>query len=107
LSSRPERIADIGVGPSEWASGSQLCSGTSPTLVPYPTSRNTNDSVSTVGSNCPADAYSTFHSSASSRLGITRSAAKNSSTVPNKACAMPTPQRMKYFHAASTASGVR
>src|SRR5664279_3678328 len=29
------------------------------------------------------------------------------STVPNKACAMPTPQRMKYFHAASIDSGVR
>ena len=29
------------------------------------------------------------------------------STVPNSACAMPTPQRMKYFHAASIDSGVR
>ncbi len=34
LSSSPESIADIGVGPSECASGSQLCSGTRPTLVP-------------------------------------------------------------------------
>ena len=32
--SRPESTADTGVGPSAWASGSQLCSGTRPTLVP-------------------------------------------------------------------------
>ena len=30
----PESTADMGVGPSEWASGSQLCSGTRPTFVP-------------------------------------------------------------------------
>ena len=34
LSSSPESTADTGVGPSACASGSQLCSGTSPTLVP-------------------------------------------------------------------------
>ena len=34
LSSRPDSTADTGVGPSAWASGSQLCSGTRPTLVP-------------------------------------------------------------------------
>ena len=27
--------------------------------------------------------------------------------MPNSACAMPTPQRMKYFHAASRLAGVR
>ena len=30
-----------------------------------------------------------------------------SSTVPNSACAMPTPHRMKYFHAASRLAAVR
>ena len=34
LSSRPESTADTGVGPSACASGSQLCTGTRPTLVP-------------------------------------------------------------------------
>ena len=34
LRSRPESTAEIGVGPSACASGSQLCNGTSPTLVP-------------------------------------------------------------------------
>ena len=34
LSSRPESTAEIGVGPSACASGSQLCSGAKPTLVP-------------------------------------------------------------------------
>ena len=31
---KPESIADIGVGPSECASGNQLCNGTKPILVP-------------------------------------------------------------------------
>ena len=34
LSSSPESTAEIGVGPSAWASGSQACSGARPTLVP-------------------------------------------------------------------------
>jgi hypothetical protein len=34
LSSSPESTAEIGVGPSACASGSQACSGTSPTFVP-------------------------------------------------------------------------
>jgi hypothetical protein len=34
LSSRPESTAETGVGPSAWASGSQLCRGARPTLVP-------------------------------------------------------------------------
>src|SRR5687768_3936578 len=33
LSSSPDNTAEIGVGPSAWASGSQACSGASPTLV--------------------------------------------------------------------------
>ncbi len=34
FSSRPDSTADTGVGPSACASGSQLCTGTRPTLVP-------------------------------------------------------------------------
>ncbi len=34
FSSSPESTAEIGVGPSAWASGSQACSGARPTLVP-------------------------------------------------------------------------
>ena len=34
FSSRPESTAETGVGPSAWASGNQLCSGTRPILVP-------------------------------------------------------------------------
>ena len=34
FSSRPESTAEIGVGPSACASGSQACSGARPTLVP-------------------------------------------------------------------------
>ena len=34
LSSSPDNTAEIGVGPSACASGSQLCSGASPTFVP-------------------------------------------------------------------------
>ena len=34
LSSSPDSTAETGVGPSAWASGSQLCSGTRPILVP-------------------------------------------------------------------------
>ena len=30
----PDSTAEIGVGPSAWASGSQACSGARPTLVP-------------------------------------------------------------------------
>ena len=37
----------------------------------------------------------------------TFSAAKYSRIVPNSACAMPTPQRMKYFQPASRLAGVR
>ena len=34
LSNRPDSTADTGVGPSACASGSQLCKGAKPTLVP-------------------------------------------------------------------------
>ena len=34
FSSRPDSTAEIGVGPSACASGSQACSGASPTFVP-------------------------------------------------------------------------
>ena len=42
-------VAESGAGASEWASGSQVCMGASPALVPYPTSRKTNASRMTSG----------------------------------------------------------
>ena len=46
----PESIADTGAGPSLCASGSQVCIGARPTLVPYPTSTNRKLSSSSTGS---------------------------------------------------------
>jgi hypothetical protein len=51
--------------------------------------------LSSVHSNAPPPAPSSF------------SAAKYSRIVPKSACAIPTPHRMKYFHAASRLAGVR
>ena len=50
---------------------------------------------------------SSVHSSAPPSAPSSFSAAKYSRIVPNSACAMPTPHRMKYFHAASRLAGVR
>ena len=50
FSSSPDNTAEIGVGPSACASGSQPCTGTSPTFVPYPSSRNTNARFRIAGS---------------------------------------------------------
>ena len=41
-----DKRALMGDGASAWASGSQLCMGTKPTLVPYPTATKTNASFS-------------------------------------------------------------
>ena len=46
----PESTAEIGVGPSAWASGSQACSGARPTLVPYPSSRKMKARLRSAGS---------------------------------------------------------
>ena len=75
--------------------------------MPYPTSRNTNASESTVGSSWALTASSSVHRSAPPPAPSSFSAAKNSRIVPNSAWAMPTPHRMKYFHAASRLAGVR
>jgi hypothetical protein len=59
------------------------------------------------GSSCALTASRLVHSSAPPSVPMTFSAAMYSSTVPNSACAIPTPQRMKYFQAASRLAGVR
>ena len=69
--------------------------------------RKANASVMMSGSSSVFTAFSVVQSRAPPLWPITRSAAMYSSTVPNKAWAMPTPQRMKYFHAASRLAGVR
>ena len=103
----PESTAEMGVGPSLWASGSQLWIGTRPTFVPYPTIRNTKASDRIVGSSLLLTSFRFVQSRASPPAPSTFSAAKYRSTVPKSASAMPTPQRIKYFHAASMADGVR
>jgi hypothetical protein len=41
FSSTPDSRADTGLGASEWASGSQVCMGNRPALVPKPMAANT------------------------------------------------------------------
>ena len=43
LSSAPDNMAETGAGPSLWASGSQVCIGARPTLVPKPIRTRRND----------------------------------------------------------------
>ncbi len=52
-------------------------------------------------------AFRFVHSNAPPPPPSTFSAAKYSRIVPNNACAIPTPQRMKYFQDASRLAGVR
>ncbi|EKD69484.1 MAG: hypothetical protein ACD_47C00103G0001 [uncultured bacterium] len=55
-SSTPESIAETGAGDCEWASGSQVCMGARPALVPYPIKTNMNESLMIVRSaNLPAE----------------------------------------------------
>ena len=69
--------------------------------------RKAKASVMMFGSSWAFTASRLVHSSAPPSGPITFSAAMYSSTVPNSACAMPTPHRMKYFHAASRLAAVR
>ena len=41
FNSTPDSRADTGLGASEWASGSQVCMGNRPALVPKPMAANT------------------------------------------------------------------
>ena len=54
LSSAPESIAETGAGPSLCASGSQVCIGASPTLVPKPISTRRKESSASMGLRCGA-----------------------------------------------------
>ena len=69
--------------------------------------RKAKASVMMLGSSWPLTASRLVHSSAPPSAPMTFSAAMYSSTVPNSACAMPTPHRMKYFQAASRLAAVR
>ena len=69
--------------------------------------RNANASVMMWGSSWAFTASRLVHNSAPPSEPTTFSAAMYSITVPNNACAMPTPHRMKYFHAASRLAAVR
>jgi hypothetical protein len=54
LSSAAESIALVGLGASECASGSQVCIGATPTLVPYPITASRNANRSAGSDNCEA-----------------------------------------------------
>ena len=54
LSRAPDSIADTGAGPSLCASGSQVCIGASPTLVPKPINTSRNAASAMVGLSCGA-----------------------------------------------------
>ncbi len=59
------------------------------------------------GSRSPFTWFRCVQRSALPSAPSTRSAAKYSRIVPKSAWAMPTPQRMKYFQAASREAAVR
>lgn len=69
--------------------------------------RNTKAILSTVELNSWPWVYSVVQVRASVPVPKTWEAAKYSRMVPNRAWAMPTPHRIKYFQAASMLSGVR
>ncbi|SRR5258706_7261549 len=98
----PENIAETGAGAWLWASGSHVCMGASPALVPNPTKTNRNPTRSVAGSRREADARSVVHNipSEPDRCNGLADAATNS--VPMKANAIPTEQSMRYFHMASS-----
>ena len=54
LSSTPESRAETGLGAWEWASGSQVCMGNRPALVPKPITINAKARRMSVGSNWSA-----------------------------------------------------
>src|SRR6266853_1383618 len=71
LSRSPESTAEIGVGPSACASGSQACSGASPTLVPYPSRRKMKAASRSAGSKRATRSISSVHTMASTPPPIT------------------------------------
>ena len=54
LSSTPESSAETGLGAWECASGSQVCMGNRPALVPKPMTMNANARRTSIGSNWSA-----------------------------------------------------
>ena len=101
-SSTPDIIADKGDGASECASGSHVCVGASPALVPKPTSRNTNASRATCGCSAAAASRSAVQCSATLMSAPVAAKSTYASTVPVNARAMPTDPMRRYFHDAST-----
>jgi hypothetical protein len=69
--------------------------------------RKANASVMMFGSSCDFTSARLVHSRPPPAGPSTRSDAMCSKTVPSSASAMPTPHRMKYFHAASRLAAVR
>ena len=105
LSSTPDKRADAGLGASLWASGSQVCMGASPILVPYPTRMKTNPALSHMGSRVLA-----APARAEKESGVPVFAwpmEKATRTDPKRAMAIPTEQMRTYFQVASREAAER
>src|SRR2546425_3660111 len=106
-SSTPDIIAEIGDGASECASGSHVCIGARPALVPYPIRMNANASRISSGWSDGAALRSTSQFRAPGTRPAVETKSKYARTVPVNASAMPTEQIKRYFQEASTEALVR
>ncbi len=94
-----------GLGAWLCASGSHVCIGTNPTLVPNPTMIMTMAIFIIVGSNCEAASMSAGQSSEASE-SILPTVDAYTRVNPARAMVMPTEHRMMYFQAASVDSSL-
>ena len=101
LSRAPESRAEAGLGASLWASGSQVCMGASPILVPKPMSTKRKPVFSQSGSSRSATLFSEVKVRGISRPA--RSSERVMKKKPSRARAMPTEQMSTYFQVASRA----
>src|SRR6266849_2972221 len=105
--STPDIMAERGDGASECASGSHVCIGARPALVPYPTTRNANARCNSSGCSDGAAFRSTVQLSDPGTSPAVDTKSKYANTVPVNAKAMPTEQIRMYFQDASTEAFVR
>src|SRR3989338_2408658 len=98
----PDKSAETGDGASMCASGSQVCMGASPILVPYPTKRKI-----TLNFNQGMASEEALFKSTSKKTVSPLLAATARNNVPRRARAIPAEQINRYFQVASTLWGVR
>src|SRR3990167_9215519 len=92
----PESMAEMAEGVLLWASGSQVCMGTKPTLVPTPTNRKTNAQRSVSGESRPAFSRSEEKVNAPAPRSAPPAEWISIST-PKRPSVMPVEQMMMYF----------